>query len=300
MSYKILTWNINQAAGRKNPPPALVTKALTEQKAAVEILTEFCFCRNQEQSEKFLQETFTSRGYACYPQQATQNSLNGQNEVLIAWDTSCFEFIPHSEFSAVTTSENNIPNFVSVALKEKSSGNIIRIAGVRITMAMKITSDSQYQKQADLRREQMEYVYQKLDELTDDQTAVLIGGDFNNYRRETPLKHWNIRELTCGRTEYSACTPDGQSIYEKNQPDLGFQFAEDHFIIKNCQTENCRYSREFANLDKNREVYKHGEDFAYGKNPRTKRHAWKLWKYNHGGRYPDHAMLTGELELHTK
>ena len=78
MSYKILTWNINQATDRygKNVIPALVGKEIELREADLVVLTEFCYCQN---ASEFLEKTFVENGYAYFP----QDFKNKQNKAAL-------------------------------------------------------------------------------------------------------------------------------------------------------------------------------------------------------------------------
>lgn len=156
-------------------------------------------------------------------------------------------------------------------------------SGVRITMAENIpvkgTEDEKkkaYQKQANKRYKQMQYVYKQLEKFA----RVIMGGDFNNYRRRTELKDWNIGRILCDNQEYKIYTPKGQSIKEKKSiRGEEYEFAEDHFVTKNCEIDNEVYDRCFVFRD---EKYINGEDLSD-------------WNYLSG--YPDHAILIADLLL---
>ena len=71
-----------------------------------------------------------------------------------------------------------------------------------------------------------------------------VGGDFNNYRRNTIRTEWNIHQLTCGREDYTSYTPDGNSYDGSNDA-----APEDHFITKGCIVQEYDYCRDFAKSD---------------------------------------------------
>ena len=280
MRYKILEWNINQASNRdrKNRLPEILIKELKLQNPDIIVLTEFCFCDN---ATEFLEKTFSQRGYEFYPTEATQSTKNGQNEVLIAWRSEHFKYNTENSQSEIVTWSNNKPNYARVLLTDKTSNKNIIVAGVRITTAKNIpkgldkeTESKEYQKQATLRKQQMEYVYSTLDNYP----IVIIAGDFNNYRRGTNLKNWNINEITCSRKEYKRYTPIGQSIYECEKNNTDFEFAEDHFVAKGCAIKDFVYDRTFIYWEK--QVYRDNMDFTD-------------WEKLIG--FPDHAIIYGDI-----
>lgn len=281
--YKIVTWNINQASNRygRNKIPELIIKELVRQNPDVLVLTEFAF---GDGANEFL-DNLTKRHYTFFPREATENTKNKQNEVLVVWREELFECKRENSTSEIVTNVNNRPNFVKVCLLDKQTKKEIVVAGVRITMAKwipknlsKIEMQKAYHEQAIMRRKQMEYIYYSLEDFS----TVIIMGDFNNYRRGTNIQDWNINELTCNRSEYCRYTPTGQSIYNENQGDTEYQFAEDHFITKGCSIKDYVYDRSFVNWDK--QVYSRGSDFD---------------NYDWEGLigYPDHAVLYGDLYL---
>lgn len=278
--YRIIEWNINQATDKYgiNIIPDFIINELVKQNPDLVVLTEFRFCKN---SDDFLRQAFEERNYDYFPKEATHNTNNGQNEVLIAWRKELFECIQDGQSSVETTWENNHPNCVKVQLEEKINGSNFTVVGLRITMAKRICNDlgrsakqKALQEQANLRRCQMEYVYKLLEGCS----RVLIAGDFNNYRRGSQLKNWNINQLNCMRKEYTVYTPSGQSICEEEKSDKDYEFAEDHFIAKKCVIKDYIYDRGFMNQEK--KVYRLGKNFP---------------DWNELNGFPDHAILCGDL-----
>ncbi|WP_242853644.1 phage/plasmid primase, P4 family [Eubacterium ramulus] len=280
--YKVMEWNINQATNKNgtNKLPNLLMKEIIIQNPDILILTEFSFCEN---ASEFFKKVFDERNYDYYPKEKTKNTKNKQNEILIAWRRELFDLCLDKCMYSVVTFENNKPNFLLVDLIEKKTRQELVVAGVRITMAENIpvkgTEDEKkkaYQKQANKRYKQMQYVYKQLEKFA----RVIMGGDFNNYRRRTELKDWNIGRILCDNQEYKIYTPKGQSIKEKKSiRGEEYEFAEDHFVTKNCEIDNEVYDRCFVFRD---EKYINGEDLSD-------------WNYLSG--YPDHAILIADLLL---
>ena len=274
-NYKILEWNVNLQSNTNNEIPAFVGKAIENIKADIVILTEFVFCEN---AEDFLQDTFVKNGYDYYPKAKTTSV----NEVLIAWKTSKLTLGDEKTIYYEKCSKDlDVPNFLTLPLVT-TDGEILRVAGVRITMTTENETvakaedrDINYEKQAKLRYSEMKKVYDELAKLTDDDSVVLIAGDFNNYRRYTRRPEWNYKKITCKRKEYTSYTPKGDS-YDGD----GKKFPpapEDHFITKNCCIKDYSYNRDFALFDTS--IYRRGKDNFRGIDSPN----------------PDHAMLIGTL-----
>lgn len=110
-------------------------------------------------------------------------------------------------------------------------------------------------------------------------------------RRGTSEYKWNMSILSqiCEQAEFKLVTPKGQSIYEENTKNEEYEFAEDHFVLRNMAIENEVYDRDFT--DRNRDVYIHGKNFSVY-NSALRR---KIWSINVGSGIPDHAILTGNI-----
>ena len=276
-NYKILEWNVNLQSNTNNEIPVFVGKAIENIKADIVILTEFVFCKN---AHKFLQDTFAKHGYDYYPKAKT--AIYEVNEILIAWKKDKLTLGDEKTiYNEVCREDWNVPNFLTISLVT-TDGEILRVAGVRITMTTENETvakaedrDINYEKQAKLRYSEMKKVYDELAKLTDDDSVVLIAGDFNNYRRYTRRPEWNYKKITCEREYYTSYTPKGDS-YDGD----GKKFPpapEDHFITKNCCIKDYSYNRDFALFDTS--IYRRGKDNFRGIDSPN----------------PDHAMLIGTL-----
>lgn len=282
--YKIMEWNINQATNKcgNNIIPEFVGKEIIKQNADVVILTEFCFCSNVEE---FLTLVFDKNQYDYFPKEPSQNTINKQNEVLIAWKKAAFS-LGGTPFCLKSSFDNNVPNFTSVTLKNENNV-FFTIAGARITMALEIKHDTDYEKQAELRKKQMEQIYNKLK----GKNKVIVAGDFNNYRRGTSLS-WNINQLTCDQKEYIRHTPLGQSINAEVAFKKNYEFAEDHFITKKINMISTMYDRNFT--QDNKSIYIYGKNFSvYDKESRK-----DIWSIKFGCGVPNHAILIGYFTLY--
>lgn len=269
--YKILEWNINQATDKyeRNNIPDFVKNELINKGADIVILTEFYFCKN---AEIFIKEAFDDYGYDY---RFTHNKKEKENEVLIAWKKELFEF--ESEEITPTTKCNNKPNFLMVHLKT-SDGIKIVVAGLRITM-----------KSYKERKEQMIFALKQLKK----HGNVIMGGDFNNLRRGTTVKEWNLKVIKdlCHVYKFTAHTPEGQSIYQEQGVSLAYEFAEDHFVTKNSiKMKEYHYDRGFTK--DNPDIYLFEGNFQVYNNNIN-----KVWSIPFGSGIPDHAIILGKFVL---
>lgn len=274
MEYKILEWNINQATDiyGKNSIPDFVKNELINKGADIVILTEFYFCKN---AEIFIKEAFDDYGYDY---RFTHNKKEKENEVLIAWKKELFEF--ESEEVTLTTKYNNKPNFLMVHLKT-SNGIKIVVAGLRITM-----------KSYKERKEQMLFALNQLKNYEN----VIIGGDFNNLRRETIVEEWNLKviEDLCHIYKFNPMhTPEGQSIYQEQGVSLAYEFAEDHFITKGNSIKMKEYHYDRGFTKDNPDIYLFEGNFQVYNNDINK----VTWSIPFGSGIPDHAMIMGKFVL---
>ena len=274
MEYKILEWNINQATDiyGKNSIPDFVKNELINKGADIVILTEFYFCKN---AEIFIKEAFDDYGYDY---RFTHNKKEKENEVLIAWKKELFEF--ESEEVTLTTKYNNKPNFLMVHLKT-SDGIKIVVAGLRITM-----------KSYKERKEQMIFALEQLKK----HENVIMGGDFNNLRRETTVKEWNLKviEDLCHVYKFNtAHTPEGQSIYQEQGVSLAYEFAEDHFITKGNSIKMKEYHYDRGFTKDNPDIYLFEGNFQVYNNNINK----VTWSIPFGSGIPDHAIILGKFVL---
>ena len=240
--------------------------------ADIVILTEFYFCKN---AEIFIKEAFDDYGYDY---RFTHNKKEKENEVLIAWKKELFEF--ESEEVTLTTKYNNKPNFLMVHLKT-SNGIKIVVAGLRITM-----------KSYKERKEQMLFALNQLKNYEN----VIIGGDFNNLRRETIVEEWNLKviEDLCHIYKINPMhTPEGQSIYQEQGVSLAYEFAEDHFITKGNSIKMKEYHYDRGFTKDNPDIYLFEGNFQVYNNDINK----VTWSIPFGSGIPDHAMIMGKFVL---
>lgn len=290
--YTVVEWNMHHATRTTNiiqNAVDLVKKHLMKKcKPSIVILTECAFSNG----DAYLNQIFTINGYSY---QITDNPKDKHNNVVIAWKSDIFNLKSGSVFYGVSLDSNKVPNFLTVVLEEVATSKPIRVVGVRIrtrtVYCNNQTEEERRRKQMEedvFRRKQMEYVYQEIEKLNENSMSILIGGDFNCYRRGYESKDWSLSNLTCGKKGYIVHTPSGGSISEKDK-DYYYQLPEDNFITSGCKITECSYDRSFVNHAK--DIYKRGEDFCERKKIDGK---YKYVPVVPRG-YPDHAVLKGTL-----
>lgn len=141
------------------------------------------------------------------------------------------------------------------------------------------------------RKKEFQFILKQAAEI---KNPILIAGDFNNNRRNTPVKIWNLNILEdlASNHGFILYTPPNDSSIRETNSDI----PEDHFLLKgldeNGSITSYKYDREFTLRqfeDKNGKIiYKWGENFRNYEN----------WKAEYiPSPYPDHAMLIGNLQL---
>ena len=81
--------------------------------------------------------------------------------------------------------------------------------------------------------------------------SIIIGGDFNNYRRDTPVEQWNINQVkTLAEAEgFTFVSPECGGSIKEARPRRGVkdECAEDHFLVRGLRCEKLfDYDRDFA------------------------------------------------------
>lgn len=261
MKEKILVWNINLATNRNIEIPDFVGEEIKRQNSDFIILTEFCKTKNYEGfCRKFLEDN----GYIY----TISNNSDKHNDILIAWKQEKFQLIEiKNEFQTTETT----PNFTYVLLKNKHGLEFV-LAGIRITI------ENNYEN----RKKQFEFALNELRNYS----CVIIGGDFNCFRRGTLQSEWNLAVLseTSEKAGFALITPKGQSIYAEKAKSEDYEFAEDNFIVKGMTIENELYDRDFA--------LKYSHVYLYEKNFSVYDSKNK-WSIAIGSGIPDHAILNG-------
>lgn len=263
LKYSAMGWNLNQRSGFGGLGiPEFVSDEIADQDADIVVLTEFYNCIN---ADAFLKQTFTDRGYSY---ETTKNE--GTNEVVVAWKDCCFTKVDVDN-TAVTTKDNNVPNFLRVDLMDLN-GEVISVIGTRIRIV-------DYVK----RQEEMRFILAKAQKISN---PIIMIGDFNNNRRETTVPDWSLKVIDSMLTEsgFVRYTPKGQSIYqEKSRRGYAYEFPEDHIMVRDMQVEIEDYDRDF--VYRALEHYPWGKDFQSGN-----------YKQAIKPGFPDHAIVKGFIE----
>lgn len=264
---KIIEWNINQRSGiyKEKPIPSLICEEIRYQNADIVVLTEF-YRRNGW--EEFITNTF--EGYNVF------FSMNprDQNDILIAIKISIEIHSIHTFFS----SSKNIPNFLHVDIKYGEQ--LISIIGLRIRTV-----------KSKEKVNELNYVLKYIKGLMN---QVIVIGDFNNNRRGTIDKIWNLNVLKkmFEDNKFMMYTPNGSSISNENAYNIDFEFPEDHIFSKDIFVELMPYNREFVKRD--RLTYKWDKDFQEYKGKDKK---GKAIVESIPAPYPDHAIISATLKL---
>ena len=265
MSKKICVWNINSATNKNIFTPEFVGEEIKYQDSDFFILTEFCKTRNYK---SFIQTYLVNKGYDY----VLSNNTANHNDILVAWKKDRYTML--EKVNNIETNHTT-PNFAYVKLKDTNGFEFV-LSGVRITI-------ESYEN----REKQLRFVLDTLKSYD----RVIIGGDFNCLRRGTTKRKWNISILSqiSKQAGFKLVTPKGQSIFEENAISEEYEFAEDHFVVKNMLIENEVYDRDFT--DRYKDVYTHGKNFSvYDFASRR-----KMWSINFGSGIPDHAILSGSI-----
>lgn len=271
---KVMEWNINHRQGySQGVMPEWVASVIRKEKTDIIILTECS--SNVPNWETVKKRMFADGEYLVFE---SFNNQGQQNDVLIAVKKNRFAV----EYTKSYYSANpDTPNHLEVKCKT-NVGTELTVIGMRIH-AYKPTDENDEKK----RREFLSVINSvKKDRI------VIIGGDFNNYRRKCTTRRWCIDRIDeiCNENGFVRYTPDGSSIkenYTVNDPNA---FAEDHFIVKGVQAVQLEpYDRSFIDADKNKSVYKWGFDFQLDKGGGN----WECID----DPYPDHAILKAKISV---
>ncbi len=258
---KFIEWNINQRSnyGNKNYIPDYISEEINKENADVVILTEFYKTSRWEEFATRLQS---------YNVFTTDNSKNGQNDVLIAIKK---KYTIKDIYDMESTDSNNNPNYLRVDIEYK--GNIVSIIGTRICVdSYDYNNKIELENEMKSRSEQFKIFIDNIALLSN---FVIGAGDFNNNRRNSENNTWSLNFMkdTLTNTKINLHTPYGASFnpLNKNEYALDHLFASNEITVKNI----C-YSWSF--------MYKH-EIYENGKN------------YKVDNPFPDHAILIANVEL---
>lgn len=272
-SLKIMEWNINQRLNHsKANMPEWIADVISNKKMDIVIVTE-CYKGNNWEHVK---KNAFDKKYIVF--ESNNNQIN--NDVAIAINTDKLTPIYSKSY---VSSDHNVPDCLEVKCKIKESNVEIMIVGIRIHAS---ASDQEKEREFQL----------VIDEVKDE-NMVIIGGDFNNNRRGYHKPGcWHINRIdTIIDTKFVRLTPAGSSIYKEYSNDVDYEFAEDHFLVRGIETKHFNlnpYDRSFC--DNDRMIYRWGNDFQkyLGKDKNGK----NMYD-NVSDPYPDHAILTAEIEV---
>jgi len=296
MDVSILEWNIHQQGGWGQGliPKWVLDEVIVNQDKAIAnriiVLTEFCTkCAGGKvsvcNSEKVDRENFIKglekADYQCIASENPQG-----NDILIAVKKPC-RIIDQSPNWKPCYDPLNLLSFPyipeNLRVDIDCGGRILTVVGIRIRSFWRRGRQINVDR---LRRKEFLWA---LDWIKDINNPIIITGDFNNNRRHVENKFDKEKRLQDDRWSmmqidhmlppgFTRITPSGGSIFEAEKP-FGYQFAEDHFIIKEIQGVTLfPYDRSFTERD--------SKIYSAGKN---------LNEIPAG--YPDHAILRGIFSL---
>lgn len=172
MNLNIIEWNINQRARKENIPNFIFDELITRD-ADIVVLTEFDDTTN---SEQFL-NTFKNCGYNYVK---TNNDLD-QNQIAILVKNN----IKINNSNSYKSKNNNaIPNMILVNCEFNNT--VFSMLGVRIRIGTGNKED--YES----RKKQMSFILTESKKISN---PLVMIGDFNNLRINTPIKPWNLSVL---------------------------------------------------------------------------------------------------------
>ena len=292
-SFKIMEWNINHRLGySKEDMPGWVVDTIKDINADIIILTECCPRVPNWLTVK--EKLFSNKQYLVFE---SQNWQGKQNDVLIAVKKEKFRVV-HSK-SFFSDSETLIqPDHLEVKCQSATGQEFIvtgmRIHALGIRRNREKESWSEYATRVDeedlKKKRELQLV---LDNMSNEE-IVIIGGDFNNYRRSCTRelrKNWCIEVIdeVCKEKGFRRYTPSGSSIFKDHTENVGNANAADHFIIKGIGEHNVSlqpYDRSFTRNDK--KIYEWDKDFSLREFPPTRAIPTP---------YPDHAILIANITL---
>ena len=274
MKLKIVEWNINQRINYSGVDmPSWISEVILEEKADIIALTEVYRGNNWECIKK---KSFNNN-YAVFE---SSNNSAGQNDIAIAINTKKLDIIYAKTFYSGTV---GVPDYLEVKCKNKENGKEFVFVCTRIHASV---GD-------DVKKKEFNYVI----DASKNNDTVIICGDFNNYRRGFINDKWCLKEIEsiCQSNNFEIKTPEGSSIYEENQNNIDYQFAEDHFLLKGIKEDEFTllpYDRDFVEKDK--KIYKWERNFQVylGKDC-----TGKSMYDSVPAPYPDHAILKCEVEI---
>lgn len=285
---KIMTWNINQRSGNRDNIPDFVIGEI--KKVDIAIITEFK--RPHEKLGEF--EKDLKEYWLCY------SPATCHNEILIAVKK---ELTAEPIIEEFDKEDGEKPNFLQIYITINKIP--LRIIGARI----RIRNDSRIDYIE--RKQQLFNLICELNKVGNGQ--FIIGGDFNNLKLNGDQKktYCEVRGNYKGKNSYDTYnyhilknsllatglllhTPEGEQNScgftldgKTNEWDNGY-LKNDHFVTtENIKLSNVEYNKNFITPEN-----------GYVKpNIKIKRNSNGYWETEINPPYPDHAILTANLEL---
>lgn len=278
-AFKIMEWNINHRQGYSNiNMPEWVATVIREENADADIIILTECSSNVPNWETIKNRMFADKKYFVFE---SFNNQGHQNDVLIAVKKDRFSVKCTKSYYSMSFAT---PDHLEVQCKTKA-GTEITVIGLRMH-AYKPTDHNDEIKCDEFRT---------IIDSVKDKEIVIIGGDFNNYRRGCTWRKWCLNRIDeiCKKSGFIRYTPNGSSIYEDYTENSPNAFAEDHFIVKGAHSVLVEpYNRSFVHKDTI--IYRWGRDFQ--------QYCGKDILGNNiyecvSDPYPDHAILAAEISI---
>lgn len=264
-SISVLEWNIHQQGGSGG---GNIPSWVKDEINGYDIVVFTEFCTRCDRRATFISE-IEQLGYHCVASDNTDG-----NDIFIAVK-SCFSVMDYAWVSCYGV--NAIPENLRVDID--CDGQPLTVMGIRIK------TNNNFK----VRRQQFQWALEQVGKM---KQPVLITGDFNNGRRRSNNKDWNIsimRDMLEAK-EFTLYTPEGSSIYGVENYN-GYEFPDDHFATKKAMITLYHYDREFTSHDPL--TYFLGQDFQEPWYPGANEK--DLAKV--APPFPDHAILKGTLHF---
>lgn len=270
-SLSIVEWNINQRGGHGNTIPSWL---LSELLPAPDILVLTEFNRSASNLQVFLSELI-QMGYSYY---CSENSAKWGNDVLIAVRGE-ITIVGCSFVDAYPNNISDLSTPENIRVDIQYEGQNISLMGIRI----KELKEDYYS-----RRLQMQTVMKWVNDISN---HILVLGDFNNLRENTPKITWNLRVLDrlLGNTLVRVTPKDNHSwglSYQCKSGKFDGYIKNDHLLMTSQFTvKQCSYDWSF--------ISKHPRDYIVSDT--ENKYAQKAITILPG--VPDHALLRITLSL---
>ncbi len=181
-NLKILEWNIHHQGRKAKKTPLNIVEYIMREEEDVIILLEV---NTQAENFEDFCEKFNEKGYRIY--MACYKECNYANDMFIAVNSKSNIFVKNVDYHKAYHSEAENKNDLSIPenlfLDIEINGKSYVIGGVRIKEL-----DSNYP----IRKKQMETLISWNNEID---VPIILLGDFNNLRENTPEQSWNLKVL---------------------------------------------------------------------------------------------------------